>query len=186
MKTIIAGSKSINDYFLIQEALNRIDWKISEVVSSGAQGVDALGERYAKENNISVKYFKAEREMYGNAAETIRNVQMAKYADALVWICRDVGASNLIYEAKDLGLRVVIFLEEELRNKKQSNPIKNNPIFGDEAEEMARTGQKGSLATKTVSLNGKHLVVYEDHNRNQPIVNMVVELIEEVSRLRGK
>lgn len=189
MKTIIAGSRTIEDYGLVVEALSRINWDISEVVSGAARGIDALGERWAKENNIPIKYFPAEWSVYGKAAGPIRNAQMAKYADALValWDGESRGTSNMISEAKELGLHVVIFLEDELKNKKQSNPIKSNPIFGDqilEKEESAGV-HVSRLPTKTISLNDKKLVIYEDSSKNQPMVNMVAELVEEIKKLKG-
>jgi len=186
MKTIIAGSRDIVDYGLVKEAMNRIPWEVSEIVSGKAKGVDSLGERWASENNISIKSFPADWETYGKSAGPIRNAQMAKYADALVaiWDGKSRGTSNMINEAKELGLKVVIFLESELRDKKGSNPIKNNPVFGKEAEERAK-GNKGSLATKNISFNGKNLVVYEDESKNHPMIGILIELVNEVQKLKG-
>lgn len=185
MKTIIAGD--IVDYELFVEAMRRINWEVSEIVSGGSR-VDILGERWAKESNVAVKVFSAEWDVYGKAAGPIRNAQMAKYADALIalWDGKSHGTSNMINEAKELGLKVVVFLENELKNKKTSNPIKNNPIFGDDAEEKASKGQRGGLPTIAVELNGKHLVIYEDSTKNQPLVNMIVELVNEVKKLKGE
>lgn len=52
MKTIIAGSRTINDYLLVKKLIGRaikyyrVD--ITEVVSGGAIGVDKLGEKWLK------------------------------------------------------------------------------------------------------------------------------------------
>lgn len=46
MRTIIAGSRSITDYALIQKAVSESGFEITEVVSGGAIGVDRLGERW--------------------------------------------------------------------------------------------------------------------------------------------
>ncbi len=43
MKTIIAGSRSIHDYALVVSAVARCGWRITEVLSGAAQGVDTLG-----------------------------------------------------------------------------------------------------------------------------------------------
>lgn len=185
MKTIIAGSRDITDYGLVKEAMSRVNWEITQIVSGAARGIDALGERWASENNISIESFPADWDTYGKAAGHIRNAQMAKYADALVaiWDGKSRGTSNMINEAKELGLKVVVFLENELRDKKGSNPIKNNPVFGKEAEERSR-GERGSLATKTLEFNGKRLVVYEDESKNHPMVNIVIELVNEIQLLK--
>lgn len=183
MKTIIAGSRNIEDYGLIREAMSRIDWGVSEIVSGGARGVDALGEKWAEENHVKIRVFPAEWKLYGKAAGPIRNAQMAKYADALValWDGKSPGTSNMISEAKELGLKVVVFLEEELKNKDGSNPIKNNPVFGKEASEK----EHANVNTKTISFNGKKLMVFEDEKRNPPLTNMIVELVKEVEKLKN-
>jgi hypothetical protein len=59
VKTIIAGSRGITSYALIQREMEPLlwEWKISQVVSGGARGVDQLGEQWAKRNNIPVVQF---------------------------------------------------------------------------------------------------------------------------------
>lgn len=182
MKTIVAGTRNITEYNLLCEAMNRVDWEISEIVSGGSKGVDSLGEQWAKDNQISIKRFPADWDTYGRAAGPIRNAQMAKYADALiaVWDGKSPGTSNMINEAKELGLRVVVFMEQELRNKKASNPIKSNPIFGDEAEKRSQ-GEHSSISTRTIKFRGRILEVFEDPKKNTPLVNMVVALVEELN-----
>lgn len=184
MKTIIAGNQSIVTASLIEEALRRVDWSISEVVCTD---VNQSILKWVGNKDIQYKIFETETEFYQESAKHVRNARMAKYSDALIaiWDGKTGDVSRLISEAKELGLRVVVFLDEELRNKKGSNPIKNNPIFGDQAERYAQTGRKESLSTKTIELNGKKLVVYEDAMKNQPILNLVAELVDEVKRLRG-
>lgn len=88
MKTIVAGSRSLNDYMIVKESLDWFiqyenAWDITEIVSGTARGIDRLGERYGKENNIPVKRFPANWDKYGKSAGYRRNVEMAKYADAL-------------------------------------------------------------------------------------------------------
>lgn len=187
MKTIITGSTSIKDYNLVVAALERINWELSEIVSGGSQGVDSLAERYAQEHQIPIKTFLADRETYGKAAIPIRNAQMAKYADVLVaiWDGNSPGTSNMLTEAKELGLRVVVFLEHELKNKKGSNPIKSNKVFGNYADK-ASMGERPNIETKDIEFNGKHLTIFLDPKKNPPIINLVSELVDEVKRLKDK
>ena len=56
---------------------------ITEVVSRGAKGVGAAGERWGKSRGIPVKVFKADWARYRRGAGLIRNRQMAEYADAV-------------------------------------------------------------------------------------------------------
>lgn len=115
MKTIIAGSRNITDRKVLVEAIISAKFsgiKITEVVSGGAKGVDALGERYAKALSIPCKVFPADWNQYRNAAGPIRNRQMAEYADALIaiWDGHSRGTKNMIEEAKKRNLLVHIHL----------------------------------------------------------------------------
>ncbi len=84
MKTIIAVSRDVIDHALVSKAILDSGFKITEVVSGGANGVDYLGEKWARENKIPLKIVNADWNMYGKAAGSIRNSLMAKYAEALI------------------------------------------------------------------------------------------------------
>lgn len=59
MKTIIAGSRTIADYELLEQSIAECGWQITEVVSGGASGVDALGEEWATRNSVPCVRFPA-------------------------------------------------------------------------------------------------------------------------------
>lgn len=90
MKLIIAGSRDFQDYEFLKHSLaffldiTEVDPKDLTIVSGGARGADALGERFAKEFNIPVEVFPANWNLHGKAAGMIRNRQMAEYADHLI------------------------------------------------------------------------------------------------------
>jgi predicted Rossmann fold nucleotide-binding protein DprA/Smf involved in DNA uptake len=67
MKVIVAGSRDITDYVWVLRAISEAKFKITEIVSGGAKGVDSLGEMYAKENGIPLKVFPADWKTYGKA-----------------------------------------------------------------------------------------------------------------------
>jgi len=100
MKTIIAGSRDYNNYNHVETMLDyfRKEHEVSEIVSGGAKGADALGEQYAKENRIELKVFPADWNKHGRAAGPIRNAQMGDYADQLVavWDGKSKGTKNMI------------------------------------------------------------------------------------------
>jgi hypothetical protein len=108
MKTIIAGSRTIENYRLVENAAKECGWKITEVVNGLARGVDSLGGKWAKENKIPVKEFPAEWGTFGKRAGFIRNEQMAKYADALIliWDGESRGSSMMLQIAKATGLKI--------------------------------------------------------------------------------
>jgi len=115
MKTIIAGSRNIQDYGLIEKAVKASKFIITEVVCGGANGVDRLGASWAMMNNIPVKYFLAEWDRYSKGAGTIRNRQMADYADSLIaiWDGNSPGTGNMIKEAKIRKLHTYILIGDQ-------------------------------------------------------------------------
>lgn len=62
MITIIAGSRSITDYEIVKEAIEKSGFDITCIVSGGAKDVDSLGEQYARENGVELKQFPANEE----------------------------------------------------------------------------------------------------------------------------
>lgn len=59
MKCAIIGDRTFEDYELLKKIIKKSKFKITEIVSGGAKGVDTLAERYAEENNIPIKIFEA-------------------------------------------------------------------------------------------------------------------------------
>ena len=86
MKVIIAGSRHMpfSMFHLIDEAVKKSNFQVTEVVCGLARGADMFGGKWAVNNSIPVKTFPANWDEYGKAAGPIRNQQMAEYADALI------------------------------------------------------------------------------------------------------
>lgn len=101
MKVIIAGSRHIEDYDVLKELIESSGWDIDEVVSGGCRGVDEMGERWARENDIPVRGFAADWAKYGREAGELRNREMAQYADGLIllWDAKSPGASCMMRES---------------------------------------------------------------------------------------
>lgn len=108
MKTIVAGSRTFNNYKLLKSTLDEIT-EITEIVSGTAKGADTLGEKYAKESNIPLVLFPADWNKYRNSAGYIRNEEMAKYADACIvfWDGKSKGTKHMI----DLALKYQLDLK---------------------------------------------------------------------------
>jgi hypothetical protein len=109
-KVIVAGSRTIKDYKVVEKAIIDSSFEITEIVSGTAQGVDKLGEKYADLNGIPIKRFVAEWDRLGKSAGPIRNEEMACYADALIAVRqnRSRGTTDMINRAKAHGLQVFI------------------------------------------------------------------------------
>lgn len=113
-RVIVAGSRDFNDYELLKRKmihyLSRYKPHEVEIVSGGARGADALGERFAKEKGCHLKVMKADWDLFGRSAGYIRNAEMAKYADACVvfWDGVSKGSKHMINLAEAEGIPVKI------------------------------------------------------------------------------
>ncbi len=112
LKVIIAGSRRIEDYGFVRQAIAASGMKPTEVVCGEARGVDQLGKLWAEDNSIAVKSMPADWGLHGKYAGMLRNHEMAKYADALIaiWDGESKGTNNMIEHATRLGLRVFVIL----------------------------------------------------------------------------
>ena len=112
-KVIVAGSRDFDDYPLLCWKLDRLlAQKMGdvEIVCGKARGADSLGEQYAKERGIPVRYFPADWRTLGQSAGYQRYIQMAQYADALIafWDGQSKGTKHMIDTARQFGLDVRI------------------------------------------------------------------------------
>ncbi len=102
-RVVIAGCRDYNNY---DEAKSYIDYCLSNIrkgndvviVSGGASGADAIGERYAKENGFKVEKYPANWKAYGRSAGPRRNKQMAKICDYVIcfWDEKSKGTKSMI------------------------------------------------------------------------------------------
>jgi len=95
MWVAIVGSRNFNDYDKFCRMMDFMKFKHSEelilkmknvvgVVSGGADGVDTLAERWAKEQGLSWKVFPADWNKYGRGAGPIRNQQIVNFMDFMI------------------------------------------------------------------------------------------------------
>jgi len=115
MHIIIVGCRDFNDYSVLEkEILDHIGKFIGkieiEIISGGASGADALGERFAQEHNLPLKVVPADWKTYGRSAGFLRNEQMARMAGTLIafWDGKSRGTKDMIDTAKIIGLRVKV------------------------------------------------------------------------------
>lgn len=128
MKLIIAGSRTFTDTAVLDEAMKKFmvvrampfvrkstDMRLIslEVVSGGAQGVDAMAEDWAKRHaylGVTLKIFPADWDKWGKSAGPRRNLQMGEYADELLalWDGESRGTKNMVDTMKHLGKPVII------------------------------------------------------------------------------
>jgi len=113
LRTIIAGSRSIESYIELLKAISKIDFKITVVISGGAHGADKLGEKYAKRHGIPLEIYEANWDRYGKGAGHIRNSLMADKAEALIclWDGKSNGSANMIKKARVNNLITKVFIK---------------------------------------------------------------------------
>jgi hypothetical protein len=116
-KVIIAGSRYYDDYATLKMECDKIlSRKFADpeceviIVSGGARGADALGERYASERGLKTEVHPADWNRYGDSAGPIRNAEMAEVADALIAFPKsgaaNRGTMNMVNTAREKGLQV--------------------------------------------------------------------------------
>ena len=130
-RVIIAGSRSFSNYellrkhclFLLQEKM-RTHRVI--IVSGHAHGADTLGERFAKEQGLTVELHPAKWKALGKAAGIIRNAEMARASDALIafWDGKSRGTAHMINFARRRGLEVSVVEELNLKSSFTLHPDK--------------------------------------------------------------
>lgn len=110
MRTIIAGSRGLTDYALVEKAVCASGFEISVVLSGAARGVDRSGELWAARNHIALERYPADWSS-GLDAGKLRNVVMVSKAEALVavWDGSSPGTAHCIEQARARGLRVYVW-----------------------------------------------------------------------------
>lgn len=114
MRVIIAGSREGISYEQVVASISScpLRFSITEVVSGFAtRGVDLYGEKWAKVNRLPVKRFPAQWIKFGRRAGFVRNLEMARYADALIaiWNGTSRGTKHMIETARKKGLIVYVY-----------------------------------------------------------------------------
>lgn len=106
--TIIAGSRDNVTQDDIDQAMTKIDWKVSKVISGTARGADQFGENWALRQGIPVDRYPADWDKHGKSAGYKRNEKMATMAEALVavWDGESRGTTHMINIAVERGLKV--------------------------------------------------------------------------------
>lgn len=128
-RIIIAGGRDFTDYELlrkeslraVRETFGKVNKEDVWIISGRARGADSLGERFAKEFDLNLKYFPANWDKYGKAAGFRRNEEMANYCRGLNET--DVDVKNMVlcfWDGKSKGTHHMI---EIAKNKKMNVKI---------------------------------------------------------------
>ncbi len=104
MKVAVIGSRDA-DQSAARLILKHLPADVTEIVSGGARGIDALAEEVAKSLSLPVKIFLPDYETYGRQAPLFRNRQIIDYADCVLafWDGRSPGTKSVIGTCMDIG-----------------------------------------------------------------------------------
>ena len=104
MKLGIVGSRILDDYSIVKEAINEYYPNCSFIVSGGAIGADKLGILYAQIHNIPYHEHFPDTDKYPDfpTAERERNTLIINDADAILafWDGQSTGTKDSIDKAK--------------------------------------------------------------------------------------
>lgn len=116
MKVAISGIRTFEDYEIFKKGMEESGYSsyISLILHGDAKGVDQLADRWARENNITVKRFPVsvqEWNTYGKRAGPMRNARMLQEAEALIafWNGESRGTKSAIDIATSLHLPVFVY-----------------------------------------------------------------------------
>lgn len=113
-RAAIVGSRSIVDYRIIKEILDKHDF--DQVVSGGAKGVDSLAEEYSQ--NIGLLkplVFLPDWKKHGRGAGFIRNKDIIDHSDIVIaiWDGKSKGTVNSINHAHKQNKPVFVYVVTE-------------------------------------------------------------------------
>lgn len=108
MKVAVIGSRSLS----ITNLENYLPENVTEIVSGGAAGIDTSAREYAVSNNLKLKEFLPEYEIYGRFAPLKRNIQIIEYADMVIafWNNKSSGTRFVIKECLKRSIPLKIYI----------------------------------------------------------------------------
>ncbi len=107
MKTAVIGSRGLT----VENLEKYLPPETTEIVSGGAEGVDACAKRYALSRGIRFTEFLPEYRKFGKAAPLRRNDRIVEYADMVLafWDGKSRGTRYVIEACQKRGKSIKIF-----------------------------------------------------------------------------
>ena len=114
MRVAIVGSRNIqdNEEEWYRKICENVPVNCTEIVSGGADGIDTLGRRYAREHGLLMKEFLPDYNIHGKSAAFVRNTQIVEYAHMVFafWDGKSRGTADTVLKCYNLNKPVEIIL----------------------------------------------------------------------------
>lgn len=111
-KVIIAGSRTFTNFKFLTTQLDHLLSQQSNItiITGMAKGTDTLAVEYANLRNYPIIKMPADWNKFGKSAGYIRNIEMAKIADACVcfWDSKSKGTEHMISQSQKFKLKLKI------------------------------------------------------------------------------
>ncbi len=112
MKLGIVGSRKLDDYQIVEDAINKYFKNVSFIISGGAQGTDSLGILYAQIHKIPYLEHLPDLKKYKDFAQAAmaRNTLVVEDSDAIIafWDGKSAGTKDSINKAKSSNTPLTI------------------------------------------------------------------------------
>lgn len=107
---LVSGGREYTNWDKVNEFLTDIhkETPIEKIVHGGARGADSLGGKWARENGVVEKVYKADWGTHGKAAGVIRNQEMldSNTVELVIAFPGGKGTSDMVSRAKKSGIEV--------------------------------------------------------------------------------
>ena len=116
-KLMVCGSRTITDEKFVFSKLDEYFalHKDLAILSGGARGVDAIGEKWATLHNVPIEFFLPDWKKYGRGAGIVRNKQMVEAADyaMIFWNGTSKGTKSVIDLCQKMQKEFVVYLSSQ-------------------------------------------------------------------------
>ncbi len=111
MKVAVIGSRNLT----IENLNNYLPYRVTEIVSGGAKGIDTSARTYALNNNIPLTEFIPDYKKFGKSAPLKRNLEIIKHSYLIIafWDGKSRGTKYVIDNCKIHKKTFILYILNE-------------------------------------------------------------------------
>lgn len=111
MRVLVCGGRNFDDRAFLDRILIAVHAKrpITTVIEGGAAGADRMARAWAERRGIEVVTFRADWELYGKRAGSVRNLKMLREGrpDLVVAFPGGRGTAHMVRSTREAGVRTL-------------------------------------------------------------------------------